>query len=199
MAGEFDTVQAASTVYAQAMLDLASKANQEDAVDGELGSLHDLYNRDRAFASFACSPAIDRDQRRASLRKIFSGKLSPMVLNLLLVLNDKHRLSILPQVCDTYRRLMERKRGEARVHVTSAVALTDAQRSKLAEMVTKATKWKPILCETVDENVLGGLRVLLGDREIDRTVASRLRLLRAELLNNVDAQLYQGRTFVTEN
>jgi len=199
MTGDFDTIQAAATVYAQAALDLASQAGQEEVIDGELGSLHELFNSDREFAAFLCSPAIDRDQRRDSLRKLFSGKLSLMVLNLLLVLNDKHRLSILPFVCETFRRLLERQRGEARVFVTSAVPLTDAQRSKLVEMIARSTKWKPILCETVDGNVLGGLRVQLGDREIDRTVMSRLRLLRTELLANVDAQLYRGRTFVTEN
>src|SRR5215510_10675013 len=101
MTGDFDTIQAAATVYAQAALDLASQAGQEEAVDAELHSLHELFNRDHDFAAFLCSPAVDRDQRRESLRKLFGGKLSAMVLNLMLVLNDKHRLSILPFVCDT--------------------------------------------------------------------------------------------------
>jgi F0F1-type ATP synthase delta subunit len=67
------------------------------------------------------------------------------------------------------------------------------------EMVRQATQWKPILCETVNPGVIGGIRIHMGDREIDRTVASRLRLLRSELLRHVDAHLHEGRTFVTEN
>ncbi|MCK6457929.1 MAG: ATP synthase F1 subunit delta [Phycisphaerae bacterium] len=199
MTGDFDTIQAASKVYAQALLDLAGPAGQEQAVDDELRSLHELFTSNAEFAAFLCSPAIDRDQRRETLRKLFGVRLSATVMSLLLVLNDKTRLSILAYVCDMYRRMLERKRGEARVYVTTAVPLTGAQRTKLIEMVTKSTQWRPILCETVEEGVLGGLRVQLGDREIDRTVVSRLRSLRNELLTNVDTEIQSGRAFVTEN
>lgn len=192
MPGDFDTMQATSGVYASAVLELAQQAGQEDAVDAELGSLRELVATDRAFAAFLASPAIDRDARRESLRKLLSSRLSPIVMNLLLVLNDKHRLAVLPHVCDGYRRMLELHRGQHRTYVTSAVPLTPEQRAKLVETVQRLSGFVPILVERVDPAVLGGVRVQMDDKLFDRTVSSRLRRLRAELMAGVDTHLHIG-------
>ncbi len=199
MSLDFDSLTAAAKVYAEAVLELAAKGGQEAAVAEELASLRDLVAHDAGFAAFLSAPAIDRDARRDSLRKIFGGKLSETTLNLLLVLNDKHRLSILPQVCDTFRQMLEARRGQERMYVSTAVPLSETQRNTLIGLLQKLTTRQPILVETVDASVLGGLRVQVGDKVFDNTLYSRLRRLRSELMATVDSHLHENRKFILDS
>lgn len=199
MSLDFDSLTAAAKVYAEAALELASNAGQEGAVADELASLSDLMARDRAFASFLESPAVEREARRTSLRRIFAGKLSDISLNLLLVLNDKQRLAILPSVGAAFQRMLEARRGQQRMYVESAVPLSESQRTTLIGLLKSITGREPILVEKVDSHVLGGLRVQVGDKVFDSTVYTRLRRLRADLLAGVDSHLHEGRTFIRDN
>src|SRR5438046_1136421 len=99
MASDFEIFSAAGAIYAESLLDLAQKAGKADDFGAELEVLRELWRRDPGFVAMMSSAGIDETARRESIRKIFDGKVSPLVLNLLLVLNDKGRAMILPHVC----------------------------------------------------------------------------------------------------
>ena len=66
------------------------------------------------------------------------------------------------------------RRGELVAHVTSAASLKDEQRSRLGEILARIYRNPVAIQLTIDEGVLGGLSVAVGDEVIDGTVASRL-------------------------
>lgn len=200
MATDFDISQAAASIYAESLLELASEANQAEEVGAELRELKALWKRDRSFAAMMSSAAIDVHARRESIRKVFgSGRVSQLILNLLLVMNDKRRSMILPAVCDAYRRKLDRQLGREEVHVTSAVPLSDDQRAKLREEVKRLTGNDTDLFEKVDPDVLGGMTVQVADRLYDMSVRRRLRDVRRALLASVEKHLLSGVSrFVTE-
>lgn len=199
MASEFDISQAAASIYADSLLQLADEAKQAEAIGEELADLASLWKSEPAFASMMRSAAIDDDARRESLRKIFTGKLNPLTLNLLLVLNERGRSMILPSVCDAYRRRLAAKMNQQTVNVTTAVALDDAQRKQLAAEVRRLSGKEAVFFEKVEPDLLGGMTVQIGDRLYDTSVRRRLRRLRGELLASVERTLLQGTArFVTE-
>lgn len=199
MASEFDISQAAASIYADSLLQLADEAKQAEAIGEELADLSSLWKSEPAFASMMRSAAIDDDARRESLRKIFTGKLSQLTLNLLLVLNERGRSMILPAVCDAYRRQLTAKLNQQAVNVTTAVPLDDAQRKQLAAEVRRLSGKDAVFFEKVEPDLLGGMTVQIGDRLYDTSVRRRLRRLRGELLASVERTLLQGTArFVTE-
>src|SRR6266404_1787518 len=111
MASDFEIFSAAGTIYAESLLDLAQKAGQADVIGEELAGLAELWRRDPDFAAMMSSAAIDESARGESIRKIFTGKVSQLVLNLMLVLNRKRRTMILPHICDSYRRKLDLMMG----------------------------------------------------------------------------------------
>src|SRR5262245_45773217 len=131
MPTDFDTTQTAAAIYAESLLDLASESGEAETVGDELSQLFDLWKQDPAFASLMSSAAIDGETRRETLKRVFSGRVSKLVLNLLLVLNDNGRSIILPAVCRTYFKKLDQKLHRAEVFVTSAVPLDDSQRAAL--------------------------------------------------------------------
>lgn len=199
MASEFDISQAAAAIYAESLLQLADEFKSSEQVGQELADLAALWKQEPSFAAMMSSAAIDDDARRESLKKIFGGKLTKLVFNLLLVLNDKRRSSILPQVCDAYRHKLAQKLGRQEVHVTTAVPLEEPHRVKLREEVKRLTGRDPVLVERVDPDMLGGMTVQIADRQYDTSVRSRIRELRSSLLAAVEKHLLAGiGRFVTE-
>lgn len=199
MASDFETFNAAAAIYAESILDLATKAGQDAAIADELVGLTDLWRREPSFAAMMSSAAIDEDTRRESLKRIFTGKVSGITLNLLLVLNHRHRAMILPHVCEAFHRKRNAATSRTAVQVVSAAPLDDGQRTKIAAEVKRLTGMAADFVERVDPNVLAGLSIQVGDRVYDFSARRRIRDIRRSLADSVQRYLISGATrFVTE-
>ena len=193
MPSDFDISQAAATVYAESLLQLANEAGLAKELGAELRELKELWECDPGFAVMMSSAAIDVAARRATLRRAFGdGRVHQLVLNLLLVMNDKRRSMILPQVCVAYRRKLDVQLGSEIVQVTTAVPLTEEQRGRLRTEVKRLTGHDADLFEKTDPDVLGGIRVQVADRLYDLSVDRRLHDVRAALLAGVQKHLLGG-------
>src|SRR5262249_62014531 len=82
-------------------------------------------------ASFFRGGAVRRDTPRAVLRAAFDGRVSALLRNFLLVLNDHDRLDLLRPILAAGRDLLEERTGKMRVQVRTAVPLDDAHRERL--------------------------------------------------------------------
>jgi F-type H+-transporting ATPase subunit delta len=200
MATDLDIVLAAADIYAESLFELASESNEADAIGEELENLAQLWKRDPAFAGLMSSLAIDDGARRESIKKIFGGgRVNRLIFNLLMVLNDKRRPMILPQVAEAYRKKLNEHRGRRDVYVTSAAPLDEQLRTQIREQVRRLTGMEGILVERVDPGLLGGVTLQIGDRVYDTSVRRRLREMRGELLESVKRHLVGGLSrFVTE-
>jgi ATP synthase F1 delta subunit len=200
MATDNDISQAAASIYAESLMQLADEAGKADEIGAELTELRQLWNSSPEFAAMMSSAAIDDDARRESIKKAFgNGRVSPMVLNLMLVLNDRWRSMIFAWVCDAYQQKLNERRGRETANVTSAVALNDAQRDKVKAEVKRLTGLDAILNEKVDPSLIGGLRIQIRDRLYDMTVQRRLRKMRSALHDAGERLMRdQAARFVTE-
>lgn len=179
---------------------MANEAGLPEELGAELRELKELWERDPGFAAMMSSAAIDLTARRASLRKAFGGgRVHKLVLNLLLVMNDKRRTMVLCQVCDAYRRKLDAQFGREIVQVKTALPLTEDQRERLRTEVARLTGHGSDLFEDVDPDVLGGIRIQIADRLYDLSVDRRLRDVRSKLLEEVKKHLLSGvDRFVTQ-
>lgn len=200
MATDYNMSQAAAAVYAESLLQVADEAGKAAEIGEELAELRALWGSSPEFSAMMSSAAIDDDARGESIRKVFgNGKVSPAVLNTMLVLNDRWRSAIFPYVCDAYQAKLNERSGRETVHVASAVALNDGQREKLKAEVKRLTGFEAILDESVDPALIGGLRVQVRDRLFDMSLRRRMRQFRSALHATSD-QIIRGDTarFVTE-
>jgi F-type H+-transporting ATPase subunit delta len=199
MPTDFDTTQTAAAIYADSLLDLATQAGQAESIADELSQLFDMWRTNAAFAAMMSSAAIDEDARRESIRRIFSGRVNKLVLNLLFVLNDKRRSMILPAVCRAYHKKLNQQLLRSEVFVTTAVAMDDTQRATLRQQIQRLIRREPVLVERVDPEILGGMTVQVADRVYDTSIRHRLRGIRRSLQDAIERQLRSNKLrFVTE-
>ena len=126
------------------------------------------------------NPAIPLDQRLDVAEKVFAS-LSRPVLNLVLLLLKRGRIEQLPRVAAEFRRLDDQRNNIVHATVTSAAPLeadeVEAIRSRLEGLTGSSVD----LETSVDEDLLGGVVVRVGDRLIDGSVRGRLERLRNQL------------------
>jgi F-type H+-transporting ATPase subunit delta len=170
-------------VYAEALLNAATKQGQGDAVFEELDSLvSDVFPTYPEFAVLLSSAAAGRKARGQILERVFAGRASELFYNFLLVLNDNDRLDLLPAIRATYRELHDKRAGRVRVQVRSAVALPDDQRERLTQRIRDSFHIEPILETGIDPGLLGGLYVKIGDMLYDASVRAQLENIRSEII-----------------
>jgi F-type H+-transporting ATPase subunit delta len=167
--------------YAEAAFEIAGRDNAHDAWRDGLQLAAELLSGPDV-GSVVDNPAVPLVQRQALIDRLIGGTVPQGLLNLVRLLAQRGRLDILPSVASQYQRLLNRQRGIVEAVVTSAAPLTadetEALRSKLAGMTGAAVD----LEVTVDEGLIGGLTVRVGDQLLDASVRGRLERLRAQLV-----------------
>jgi F-type H+-transporting ATPase subunit delta len=169
--------------YAEAAFQLATRDGSIEQWRRELEQAAVLT--DGQLMDALANPALPLDQRLAAADRVLAD-LSQSVRNLVLLLVRRHRIEQLPRVVAEFVRLDERRQGIIHATATSAAPLTDPEVKALTARLEQMTGGRIALSTDVDEALLGGLIVRVGDRLIDGSVRGRLERLRNQLaLGNV--------------
>lgn len=164
--------------YAAALFDLASEQGQVTAVERDLDTLGEAVHQTDDFAALIRNPQITREATAKAMDAIADLlSLSGLTKSFLGVLANNRRLAALPDVVRAFSAIAAAQRGEVTAQVTSAHPLSDAQLKALTEKL-KAREGKDIkLTASVDPEILGGLVVRVGSRQIDSSIRTRLNSL----------------------
>ena len=182
-------------VYATAMLNLAKSSGQEDGLREELARVSALLAGEQEFEAFLSDPTVDSEARQQMIEKLFRGRYSDVLVDSLQVLNRKERLGSIRAIAEAYRLLHQEMKGRVEVHVRTAAPLNEALRAKLRTKLAKKTGKQADLVETVDESLIGGLIVQIGDEKHDNSVLRKLATLARNLLDRASREIYSGRTY----
>lgn len=177
---------ALAAVYAASLYELADAAGGDDKIleiADEIEQLSELARSDRRFGEFLSSPIIDESKRGESLRRIFENRITDLLLRFLLVLNDKGRLNYLNAIAVAYDQMVQARFGRIEVNVYTPAPLGDAQRSAIAQKIRNALGKEPVIHPYTDASMIGGIKLRIGDRLIDGSVAGQLRRMKETLLN----------------
>jgi F-type H+-transporting ATPase subunit delta len=178
---------ALANVYARSLFDLAMEAGGQgkiEEVNDELEQIVELARERREFARFLASPIVDRDARAESIRRIFDGRITDLTLRFLLILNDKGRLDRLEAAASAFDVLVQEAFGRVEVDVYTASVIGEDARSFIRDRIRTALGREPVLHTYADPDMIGGIKLRIGDRLIDGSVETRLRRLRSNLLES---------------
>jgi F-type H+-transporting ATPase subunit delta len=131
---------------------------------------------------FLSSPAVGTADRQRVLQHAFKGKVSPLMWNFLGVLNLKGRLGILDEIADAYADQLDQQLGKVEVDVTVAHRLGDDQLDEVRRRVSQALKRDATVHQYVDDGIIGGMVLRVGDKLIDASVRYQLQAMRDRLL-----------------
>ncbi|KAH8399116.1 hypothetical protein KR215_002418, partial [Drosophila sulfurigaster] len=165
--------------YATALYSAASKLSQLDQVEKDLTALQATIRADKKLREYVTSPIINKKVMSTALKEA-SEKLrfAPATANLLGLLADNGRLKKLDTVINAYKTIMAAHRGEVVCEVVTAKPLDAAQSKQLEGALKSFLKGNQSLKITsrVDPSIIGGLIVSIGDKYVDMSIASKVKL-----------------------
>jgi F-type H+-transporting ATPase subunit delta len=167
-------------VYARALFEAAKEDAVLDRVHDELGQFADALEADRNLQVFLFSPYFSSDEKKQGVRRIVTDA-DERVLNFLELLAERHRMPALFRIRRLIDDLWAQENKLLPVTVTSATELDQGLVDDIGKRIEEQTGRRVELSSSVDPDVLGGLRVRVGNMVLDATVRNRLEQLRKQV------------------
>ena len=166
--------------YARAAFEHARAAGDLAAWQAALSELASITAEPKVAAAMR-DPNQTAAQRAATLSGLAGDAVPSAVANLLAIMADNGRLSLLPEVAMLFDQLKQAVESTVAVHVTSAYPLSDAETQQLAEMMQEKLARNITLTSETDPSLLGGALIRADDLVIDGSVRGRLNKLAGTL------------------
>lgn len=168
--------------YAQAVLALCPTDEQAEQFYQETNDLLSLSDEFPEYTSLLTASLLSVKQKAALVNHTFNGRVSDTMMGLLGTLAHHNRLGLLHPVRQRFRALLDQRQGKVTVTVTTAVPMDDQQRQQISDALAQAVNTKVILETQVDEDLLGGMVVRVGDRVVDASIKADLDRLKRRLI-----------------
>lgn len=167
--------------YARALFDLAREQDAVASTENELKLVADAIEANADLRVFLSAPNITLDKKIALLRGTFGGKVSQFVLNTVSLLVERGRETEIPAVLEAYMSVAGGVLGRADALVTSAKPLTPDQAEDIAKQFAAIIGKNVRVIGQVDESLIGGMTVRIGDTLYDGSLRGKLNRLSKEL------------------
>ena len=169
-----------ATVYARALFEAAQEQGRLDVVREQLGEVADALDSNRDLQVFFFSPYFSTKEKQDGLAATLTDA-DPLLTNFLELLIEKHRMPVIFRMRRRLDSLWEQENRLLPVHVTSAIALEDATVTQIGERIGAQTGRHVELTATVDEDILGGIVLRVGNAILDASIRNRLEQLRKQV------------------
>ena len=169
--------------YAEALFQLSEEENITKEIYNELHDVVEVLKNNKEVDNVLKSPLVAKNENTQLIEALFNNKINNDLKNFLKILVEKGRISSLKSIELTFKELLNDKHNIIEGTVISAIALTEKQVKELEEKLSKKYNKNVTLENEVDQSILGGVLVRLGNTQIDGSVKTRL--------NNIKDQLTQ--------
>lgn len=173
----------ASKTYGDALFDLAVEEHRVDGFMEEVISVQTVLKENPELAAIMVHPEIIKEEKIRLAEQCFKGRLSEEMVGFLVVVITKGRYAELPAIFAYFTAKVKEYKKIGVAEVTSAAELNDTWKKKLEKKLLDTTRYETMeITYRVDEAIIGGLIIRIGDRVVDNSLKSKLSALKGELM-----------------
>lgn len=166
--------------YAKALLELAIEQQKVESIESNMSRILAAAKETNEFQVFLDSPIINLDKKVAVLNSLF-GEFEPLTLSFLALITKNGRERLITEIAQSYISQLKEFKGIVPISITSARKLDEATKATILAKINATVKGTLEITELVDESLIGGFIVTMGDKQIDASVASQLARMKQEL------------------
>ena len=171
--------------YAEALLELSQVNDAVDKASQDLSNVLELISKSNDLKLFLSNPLVEANLKKSVLNQLLKDQVSHFVLNFLMVLVDRRRISILHLIIDKYLSLVYKTESTILTEVITANNLTEEQQEALINKIKVMTKGENVkLITTIDKDLIGGFILKIGSKVIDASLAGKLKQIAFYLETN---------------
>ena len=173
--------------YATSLYEIAHAEGALDRVEKDLDHLKEVLRREKKLMSFLKGSEVTPEGKRKALAEIFGyppsskDSLSPIILNHLNLLIDQEHEREIQAIVEAFDQFVSAHRKKVTAVITTSIPLTEQESKEIEKNLSKATQKAVHLKKRVDETILGGAIIRIGEKVIDGSVRRRLGDLRKKM------------------
>ncbi len=170
--------------YAKAILNLAKDANKTKEINDDMLLIANTIDESSELQAFLKNPTLKAEAKINILTSLFGTKINSNTNELLKILVANKRVTLLPFVAKQYSKLFDKLQGIEIAKVITAIPLTEDLKTKVLIKVKEVTNKEVSVENIVDESIVGGFILQVGDKQFDASISGKLNNLRRTFETN---------------
>ena len=173
----------AATRYAKSIIELAKEQKVLDEVYGDMKLFSAVIEQNRIFSVMLKNPIVNHDKKRKILHALFDTRMNKLSISAFDLITKKNRESILAEISTEFQVQYNAFKGLQVADITTTINLDDELRNKFNSLVEEISGKKANLNEIIDDDIVGGFVLNVGDLRLDQSIKTQLNNIKRELTN----------------
>jgi len=170
--------------YAKALLDLSKEQGSLESCKDDMQTIMSVCKGSRELVLLLKSPVIKTDKKLAILKEVFAN-CSELSLSFITIIAKKKREALLADIAEKFLAIYQKNLGIEKVRLTTASPIQEDTREKIIAFVHQQGVKSIELVEQVDQNLIGGLILRLGDQQLDASIKTQINDLKQSFSKNL--------------
>lgn len=166
--------------YAKSLIELAEEKGILEEVNNDMALFSEVCEDSRDFKLAIKNPIIKNDKKLAILKEVFQNKVSKLTILFFELISRKNRESFLPEVAEEFHKQYNQLKGIVAAEIVTTFPLDNALRDQFRKVVKDIFDKDVELSEKIDESLIGGFVLTVGDKQINESLSSQLKELKHE-------------------
>lgn len=168
--------------YAFALFQIAVEKQLLEQMEEEIRAVWQALAENEQFLLLLTYPKLSLEKKKALIKETFASVSTPL-RNTLLLLLERHRIDIVPQLAQQFTDLVNEARGVAEATAYSARPLTEEEKRALSDVFAKKMGKTTLRIENiVDPSLIGGVKLRIGNRIYDGSISGKLKQIQRQLI-----------------
>lgn len=169
--------------YGEALFELAVEEGREEELMNEVILLRELLSENPDFGKLMNHPKVLKEDKLEVLEAVFKGRISEELVGFLHLIVSKDRYGEIDAILDYFIDEVKQVKGIGVAYVATALDLSEAKKKEVEQKLLSTTSFTRMeMHYQVDESLIGGMVIRIGDRVVDSSIRSKLSGLERELL-----------------
>ena len=174
-----------TTRYAKSLLGLVIEKNLLEETLNDMKLIQSVCSTNKDFSLLLKSPIVKTDKKLSIFNKIFSDTLNELSVMFVNIITTKKREMYLEGIAESFILQYKSYKKIETATVTTAVRIDDQTRKKILTYISKQGNTNIELTETIDENIIGGAIITMGDKQLDTSISRTIKELKQTFNKNL--------------
>ena len=173
-----------SKTYGDALFELAKEQNKMDDLAKEVKLVQTVLAQNPEFSKLMNHPKVGKDEKLQVVKEVFDTRVDKELVGFLRLVVEKDRYNEIDEILSYFIARVKEEKQIGVAYVTSAVKLSEIQKKLVEEKLIETTSYKEMEMNfAIDESLIGGLVIRIGDKVVDSSIKSKLSELTKQLMN----------------
>ncbi len=174
-----------SSRYARSLMDLAVEQNSLEEIRRDMSLIGKTCKENKILNAVMRNPNINIGSKKGIVRDLFGSKINKLTLDFIILLIEKRRIIFLKEIAYEFRDLYNEHKGIKVAIIYVARSIDQNARERIIQLLEKEFNSKIELIERIDENVIGGFKIVIDDKIYDASISKQLQVLKKSFAKNL--------------